>query len=80
MAKEYTNIIPGSAWVVSYWDEGDNEATVTVFMNKEAGEACFKAFLDCYDHVQIDECPVYMTFIVEGVAYGEEKVGKEREE
>lgn len=71
--SEYENILAGSAWVVSYWDEGDKEATVTAFNSKEAGEACFKAFLGVYDHVQIDEVPVYMTFIVGGEEYGEKR-------
>lgn len=71
MAKEYTNITPVSAWIVSYWDEGDTEATLTAFSNEEAGYACYNDFLGDHDHVQIDEVPVYVTFFVDGVAYGE---------
>ena len=71
MKVEYEHVSAVTAWIVSYWDEGDTEATVTAFSNKEAGYACYNVFLGDHDHVQIDEYPVYVTFFVDGVAYGE---------
>lgn len=51
-------------WVVSWFNNGDLEATVTAFNNKKAAQKCYAHFLGVFDHVNYDECPVYGNFII----------------
>ena len=73
MSELFDNVLIGKAWVVSYSDKGDKETTETVFDNKDAADACFKFCLNYHDHVQIDECPVYGTFLIGSKAYGKQR-------
>lgn len=51
-------------WVVSYCDDGDAEATITVFDNWDAAIKCKQFFLDTeHQRVSLDECPLYSNFL-----------------
>lgn len=50
-------------WVVSYYDMGE-DPVVTVFENKLAALRCYEYFLGEHDRVNIDEAPIYQSFIV----------------
>ena len=52
-------------WVVSWCDEGE-VPTVTVFNNKTAADRCLMYNIDKYDHICLDECPIYGNYIVQG--------------
>lgn len=49
-------------FVVSYFDKGDPEATVTVFSDKRAAGDYYTHILNKHMNVSFDECPVYDTF------------------
>lgn len=49
-------------WIVTYFDEGDIEATVTAFSNKEAAQSCLEAFEKLHTYISIDEVPVFSSF------------------
>ena len=51
-------------WVVTYYDIGEKEPTVTCFNNKENAMKYYEYILDRYDVVSIDECEVYTEFKV----------------
>ena len=50
-------------WIVTYFDEGDIEATVTAFSNKEAAQSCLEAFEKLHTYVSLNEVPVYSSFL-----------------
>lgn len=50
-------------WIVTYFDEGDIEATVSVFSNKEAAQSCVEAVEKLHTYVSLDEVPVYSSFL-----------------
>ena len=33
-----------NVWIVSYYEDGDKEATVTAFSNEEAAKLCYETF------------------------------------
>lgn len=49
-------------WVVSWCDENDKEATVTVFDNRDNAEWCASVFSKQHHNVSVDECRVYTWF------------------
>ena len=49
-------------WIVTYFDEGDIEATVTAFSNKEAAQLCLETFEKLHAYIWIDEVPVFSSF------------------
>lgn len=49
-------------WIVSYFDYGDTEATVTAFDNQTAALSCCECFKKEHRFVFIDEVPVYKSF------------------
>lgn len=49
-------------WIVTYFDEGDIEATVTAFSNKEAAQLCLETFEKLHTYISIDEVPVFSSF------------------
>ena len=49
-------------WIVSYFDDGDNEATVTAFDNNKAAYDYFAWANSKHQHASMDECPVYSEF------------------
>ena len=49
-------------WVVSYYNI-EQDPVVTVFDNKDNAMKCYSYFLGNYDRVNIDECPIYSTFV-----------------
>ena len=51
-------------WVVTYYDIGEPEPTVTCFNNKENATKYYEYILDGHDVVSIDECEVYTEFKV----------------
>ena len=51
-------------WVVTYYDIGEPEPTVTCFNNKENAMKYYEYILDEHDVVSIDECEVYTEFKV----------------
>ena len=51
-------------WVVTYYNIGEPEPTVTCFNNKENAVKYYEYILDGYDVVSIDECEVYTEFKV----------------
>lgn len=54
-----------TVWVVSYYDKGDPEATVTVFSDKRAAADYYTHILNKHMNLSLDECPVYNTFVKE---------------
>ena len=51
-------------WVVTYYNTGEKEPTVTCFNNKENAMKYFEYILGEHDVVSIDECEVYTEFKV----------------
>ena len=51
-------------WVVTYYDIGEPEPTVTCFNNKENAMKYYEYILGEHDVVSIDECEVYSEFKV----------------
>lgn len=51
-----------TVWIVSYYDKGDPEATVTAFDNKRAAADYYTHILNKHEHLTMDECVVYDTF------------------
>lgn len=51
-------------WVVTYYDIGEREPTVTCFNNKENAMKYYEYILGEHDVVSIDECEVYSEFKV----------------
>ncbi len=51
-------------WVVTYYDIGKKEPTVTCFNNKENAMKYYEYILSEHDIVSIDECEVYSEFKV----------------
>ena len=51
-------------WVVTYYDIGEPEPTVTCFNNKENAMKYYEYILGEHDVVSIDECEVYTEFKV----------------
>ena len=51
-------------WVVTYYNIGEKEPTVTCFNNKENATKYYEYILDGHDVVSIDECEVYSEFRV----------------
>ena len=51
-------------WVVTYYNIGEKEPTVTCFNNKENAMKYFEYILGEHDVVSIDECEVYTEFKV----------------
>lgn len=51
-------------WVVTYYDIGEPEPTVTCFNNKENATKYYEYILSEHDVVSIDECEVYTEFKV----------------
>ena len=51
-------------WVVTYYDIGEKEPTVTCFNNKENAIKYYEYILDGHDVASIDECEVYTEFKV----------------
>jgi hypothetical protein len=52
-----------NVFVVSFFREGDSEATVTVFNNRHAAETFYKSCeKDGVQHIALDECPLYGRF------------------
>ena len=51
-------------WVVTYYNIGEKEPTVTCFNNKENATKYYEYILDEHDVVSIDECEVYTEFKV----------------
>ena len=51
-------------WVVTYYNIGEKEPTVTCFNNKENATKYYEYILDEHDVVSIDECEVYSEFKV----------------
>ena len=51
-------------WVVTYYNIGEAEPTVTCFNNKENAMKYYEYILDEHDVVSIDECEVYTEFKV----------------
>ena len=51
-------------WVVTYYDIGEPEPTITCFNNKENAMKYYEYILDGHDVVSIDECEVYSEFKV----------------
>lgn len=49
-------------WVVSYFENTDREATVTVFSDEEAAKNCYRIFLRTKSHVAIDQTYIYSGF------------------
>ena len=46
-------------WVVTYYNIGETEPTVTCFNNKDNATKYYEYILDGHDVVSIDECEVY---------------------
>jgi hypothetical protein len=59
-------------WVVSWCNEGE-VPTVTVFNNKAAADMCLMYNIEKYDHIAMDECPVYGKYLV---SFQSEEEGK----
>ena len=53
-----------NVWIVSYYEDGDKEATVTAFSNEEAAKLCYETFTKSRSHVSIDNVPLYSIFTV----------------
>lgn len=51
-------------WVVTYYNIGEKEPTVTCFNNKENAMKYYEYILGEHDVVSIDECEVYSEFKV----------------
>ena len=51
-------------WVVTYYNIGEKEPTVTCFNNKENAAKYYEYILGEHDVVSIDECEVYSEFKV----------------
>ena len=51
-------------WVVTYYNIGEKEPTVTCFNNKESAVKYYEYILGEHDVVSIDECEVYSEFKV----------------
>ena len=51
-------------WVVTYYNIGETEPTVTCFNNKENATKYYEYILGGHDVVSIDECEVYSEFKV----------------
>ena len=51
-------------WVVTYYNIGETEPTVTCFNNKENATKYYEYILGEHDVVSIDECEVYTEFEV----------------
>ena len=51
-------------WVVTYYNIGEKEPTVTCFNNKENATKYYEYILGEHDVVCIDECEVYNEFKV----------------
>ena len=51
-------------WVVTYYNIGEKEPTVTCFNNKENAVKYYEYILGVHDVVSIDECEVYTKFKV----------------
>lgn len=51
-------------WVVTYYNIGEKEPTVTCFNNKENAVKYYEYILGEHDVVSIDECEVYSEFKV----------------
>ena len=51
-------------WVVTYYNIGEPEPTVTCFNNKENAMKYYEYILGEHDIVSIDECEVYTEFKV----------------
>ena len=51
-------------WVVTYYDIGEPEPTVTCFNNKENATKYYEYILGVHDVVSTDECEVYTEFKV----------------
>ena len=51
-------------WVVTYYNRGEPEPTVTCFNNKENAMKYYEYILGEHDVVSIDECEVYSEFKV----------------
>ena len=49
-------------WVVTYYNIGEKEPTVTCFNNKENAMKYYEYILGEHDVVSIDECEVYTEF------------------
>ena len=58
-------VIVRSIWIVTYYDMGD-DPVVTAFDNKLAAIKCYEFFLGEHDKVNIDEVPIYKSFINKG--------------
>ena len=54
-------------WVVTYYNIGEKEPTVTCFNNKENAMKYYEYILGEHDVVSIDECEVYSEFKVWGL-------------
>lgn len=50
-------------WIVTYFDEGDIEATVAAFSNKEAAQLYVETFEKLHTYVSLNEVPVYSSFL-----------------
>ena len=51
-------------WVVTYYNIGEKEPTVTCFNNKENAMKYYEYILGEHDVVSIDKCEVYSEFKV----------------
>ena len=51
-------------WVVTYYNIGETEPTVTCFNNKENATKYYEYILSGHNVVSIDECEVYTEFKV----------------
>ena len=49
-------------WVVTYYDKGDPEATVTVFNNIQAADTYRAYLINKHQHVSMDKCSIYSEF------------------
>ena len=50
-------------FVIMRYNNGE-EPTITVFSNKTAAQICLMYSIDLFDHVFVEECPVYGKFLV----------------